>query len=113
MILGVKKIFIINSVIKKIGLGNEQECEDDLTKKAGLVSRLQKKSEQIGCLLSNLQFHDAQQLRMRNAGMKNSNSDTRLSSRPERSHHRQSYTPILLEKAPSPEPLTDPNQSNN
>lgn len=91
-----------------------QECEEDLTKKAEMVSRLQKKTEQIGCLLSNLQFHDAQQLRLRNnAGMRNSNSDTRLASRPDRSLHRQSYTPVLKENAPSPEPLTDPEQSNN
>lgn len=95
-------------------MGDNQECEEDLTKKAEMVSRLQKKTEQIGCLLSNLQFHDAQQLRMRNnAGMKNSNSDTKLTSRPDRSHHRQSYTPILSANAPSPEPLTDPEQPNN
>lgn len=101
-------------MIYNIGLGYDQECEEDLTKKAELVSRLQKKTEQIGCLLSNLQFHDAQQLRMRNnATMKNSNSDTRLASRPDRSFHRQSYTPVLSESAPSPEPLIDPEQSNN
>lgn len=102
-------------MIYNIGLGNDQECEDDLTKKAEMVSRLQKKTEQIGCLLSNLQFHDAQQLRMQrnSVGMKNSNSDTKLASRPDRSHHRQSYTPILPANAPSPEPLTDPEQTND
>ena len=39
-------------------LDNAQECEEELTQKGEMVSRLQAKTSQIGQLLSSLQKHN-------------------------------------------------------